>query len=132
MDFLAEIKANIKSFKSYDKSAKVRTNAKHPRENVARLISNSLSYLKDNTFKVAGRGGVMKKPELCYTITGGAARVSLSYLRKYLNLDGTKKFIGCDEGELETLLNIMHKNVLAGWLDDQLVKMQNDRKNKTK
>lgn len=128
MGLLDELKKNIKSFRSFSAEPKTPKRSAHPRDNVAKLIENSIELLNNPNYKVTGRKGATVTPEVCYEIKDGTAKVQLSYSRQLLKLNGEDKFYGCDASELQTLLQIVLKGVKAGEFDDQLLAIQDKRK----
>jgi hypothetical protein len=122
MSWLEELQNEIGSFKlASGLKVKVDKNATHPRDNVIKLIDDSIKYFEDNSYTIKGAKDKVKKPDHCYEISKGKATVWLSYSRQKLKLDDKNSVItDIDENKVISTLQILRKAVESGFFDAQL------------
>jgi hypothetical protein len=101
---------------------------KNPRENLLKLLQNSLSYLNDANFTVAGRNGKTTKPAVCYNLNNGVAEVTLRYSKQILDLDGNgQDTLKTDQASLKDLIGLLTEAVNDGTFDKQLAAIKAER-----
>ena len=127
MGLLDDVKKKYKSIETFKAGVKATKTPKHPRDNVALLIKNSIEYLADPSYKVKKGKQKPKAPELCYEIKDGKCVVKLKYSRQLLKVDGENDAFRCDESELADVLELIHKGVKDGKIDDQLDAIKKSR-----
>lgn len=127
MSILSGLKSKYKSIQTFKAGVKTPKTKKHPRDSVATLIENSISYLADPTFKVKKGNKKPKAPELCYTLKDGQYEIKLRYSRENLKIIGDDTAIRCDEADLPSLLGDLHSAVKAGELDAELEEIKKKR-----
>ena len=129
MGWLEDLKREIPELSITSSAAKGANKApKHPRDNVVLLLKNSLSFLNDPNFKFAAKGGTTKTPETCYKIDGTMAHISISFSRSKLSLDGQGNEITVPSSRLKDVIVRLIAAVEAKSFDEQLDKIQKDRK----
>ena len=126
MSILSDIKTKFKNIETFQYGAKAPKQPKHPRDAVAMLIDNSLSFLADSSFRIT-KGKKKKVPDVCYKIEDGKALVKLTYSRENLKLIGNDTGIRCEEAQLKDLLGELQKAVKGGELDAQLEEIKKKR-----
>ena len=122
MSWLDALKKEVGDFNLSDgKKIKLIKQPTQPRDNVIKLINDNISYLNDNNYVVNSAKGKSKKPDSCFEIAEGKARVWLSYSRQKLKLDGDDTVIeGLDSNKVLTTLNHLKQAVESGIFDNQL------------
>jgi hypothetical protein len=129
MSWLDALKKEVGDFNLSDgKKIKAIKQPTSPRDNVIKLINDNISYLNDNNYVVKSAKGRSKKPDSCFEIAEGKARVWLSYSRQKLKLEGDNSVIeGLADNKVITTLNHLRQAVESGVFDNQLEDIKSRR-----
>jgi hypothetical protein len=90
-----------------------------PREVLAKNIEDSIALLKDADYKITMRGKLVK-PEPCFVLRDGKAKITLKYCRQPIQLGADKDTLIVDASEAEAVLSYMKAVVESKEFDGQL------------
>jgi hypothetical protein len=97
-----------------------------PREVLAKNIEDSIKLLNDSSYTVVVRGKAVK-PEPCYLLRGGKAKITLRYCRQPIQLSSDREAVEVDESEVATVLTHLKAAAEAKEFDGQLAVIKAQR-----
>jgi len=90
-----------------------------PREVLAKNIDDNIKLLKDSSYTITVRGKEVK-PEPCYLLRDGKAKITLKYCRQPIKLEGNDDTIIVEEANLADVLKYLKATVEDKEFDGQL------------
>ena len=99
----------------------------HPRLKLLEAIDNNIKYFNDPKFRVKGKDGKDKEPELFWEDDGEDAWITLRYSRTPIIISGTDDRITVKEKNLGKVLQALRDATANGEFDKQLLAIKDKR-----